>query len=28
VAYPDDDLEAVLGPDGKYQYRHKDGTPY
>jgi uncharacterized cupin superfamily protein len=28
VAYPDDDLEALLGPDGKYQYRHKDGTPY
>jgi uncharacterized cupin superfamily protein len=28
VTYPDDDLEAVLGPDGKYQYRHKDGTPY
>ena len=28
VAYPDDDLEAVFGPDGKYQYRHKDGTPY
>ena len=28
VTYPDDDLQAVLGPDGKYQYRHKDGTPY
>ena len=28
VAYPDDDVAAVLGPDGKYQYRHKDGTPY
>lgn len=28
VAYPDDDLAATLGPDGKYQYRHKDGTPY
>jgi uncharacterized cupin superfamily protein len=28
VTYPDDDLEAVLGPDGKYQYRHKDGAPY
>jgi len=28
VAYPDDDLEAILGPDGKYQYRRKDGTPY
>ncbi len=28
VVYPDDDVEAVLGPDGKYEYRHKDGTPY
>ncbi len=28
VAYPDDDLAAILGPDGKYQYRRKDGTPY
>jgi len=28
VTYPDDDLEAVAGPDGKYQYRRKDGTPY
>lgn len=28
VAYPDDDLAATLGPDGKYQYRRKDGTPY
>ena len=28
VAYPDDDVEAILGPDGKYQYRHKDGAPY
>ena len=28
VAYPDDDVAATLGPDGKYQYRHKDGTPY
>jgi len=28
VAYPDDDLAASFGPDGKYQYRHKDGTPY
>jgi uncharacterized cupin superfamily protein len=28
VAYPDDDVEAIQGPDGKYQYRHKDGTPY
>ena len=28
VTYPDDDLEAVAGPDGKYQYRRKDGTAY
>jgi uncharacterized cupin superfamily protein len=28
VTYPDDDLEAVSGPDGKYQYRRRDGTPY
>lgn len=28
VAYPDDDVAATLGPDGKYEYRHKDGRPY
>ena len=28
VTYPDDDLQAVLGPDGKWRYAHKDGTPY
>jgi len=28
VAYPDDDVAATLGVDGKYHYRHKDGTPY
>lgn len=27
VVYPDDDLEAAL-VDGRWQYRHKDGTPY
>ena len=26
--YPDDDLQAVLGKDGKWQFLHKDGTPY
>ena len=26
--YPDDDLVAVLGPDGRWGYTHKDGTPY
>jgi len=26
--YPDDDLQAALGPDGKWRFVHKDGTPY
>ena len=28
VVYPDDDLQAVLGDDGKWRFLHKDGTPY
>lgn len=28
ATYPDDDLQAALGGDGKWQYAHKDGTPY
>lgn len=28
VTYPDDDLMAVLSSDGRWQVRHKDGTPY
>lgn len=28
AAYPDDDLRAALGRDGKWQFAHKDGTPY
>lgn len=28
VIYPDDDLQAVLGADGKWRFLHKDGTPY
>jgi uncharacterized cupin superfamily protein len=28
VTYPDDDLQAVLGADGVWQFRRKDGTPY
>jgi len=28
VTYPDDDLKAVLGSDGKWQFVRKDGTPY
>jgi len=27
-AYPADDLEAQLGPDGRWAFTHKDGTPY
>jgi uncharacterized cupin superfamily protein len=27
-SYPDDDIQAVLGADGKWQFTHKDGTPY
>ncbi len=26
--YPDEDLRVVMGADGKWQFRHKDGTPY
>lgn len=26
--YPRDDLQAKLGPDGRWQFAHKDGTPY
>ncbi len=26
--YPDDDLQAVPGADGKWQFTRKDGTPY
>ncbi len=27
-SYPVDDLKATLGPDGKWRFTHKDGTPY
>jgi uncharacterized cupin superfamily protein len=27
-SYPDDDIEAALGPDGKWLFTHKDGRPY
>lgn len=27
-SYPSDDLKATLGPDGKWIFAHKDGTPY
>ncbi len=26
--YPADDIRAALGPDGKWNFTHKDGTPY
>jgi uncharacterized cupin superfamily protein len=26
--YPDDDIQAVMGPDGKWRFAHKDGRPY
>ncbi len=28
VVYPRDDIEAVMSPEGKWQFAHKDGTPY
>jgi len=28
VTYPEDDLQAVMGPDGKWRIAHKDGRPY
>jgi len=28
VTYPDDDVKAVYGADGKWKYTKKDGTPY
>lgn len=27
VTYPDDDLQAVMGDDGKWRYTAKDGSP-
>jgi uncharacterized cupin superfamily protein len=28
VHYPDVDMAGKLGPDGKFRFVHKDGTPY
>jgi uncharacterized cupin superfamily protein len=28
VAYPDIDLDGRLDADGRFQFTHKDGTPY
>lgn len=27
-SYPDEDLKALMQPDGKWAFVHKDGTPY
>jgi len=27
-SYPDDDIQAVLGPNGKWHFLHKDGRSY
>lgn len=27
-SYPRDDIQAVMGADGKWQFTHKDGRPY
>jgi uncharacterized cupin superfamily protein len=28
VTYPDDDIQGVAGPDGQYEFRHKDGSSF
>jgi uncharacterized cupin superfamily protein len=28
VTYPDDDIQALLGPDGKWKFARKDGSQY
>jgi uncharacterized cupin superfamily protein len=28
VSYPADDIQAVMGSDGRWLFAHKDGTPY
>lgn len=28
VSYPEDDLQALLGPDGRWRFARKDGRPY
>ena len=28
VGYPRDDIKAVMGADGKWQFAHKDGTTF
>jgi uncharacterized cupin superfamily protein len=26
--YPEDDIQAVMGADGRWRFAHKDGRPY
>jgi uncharacterized cupin superfamily protein len=28
VNYPADDIQALMGDDGKWRFAHKDGQPY
>lgn len=28
ASYPNDDLKAIMGADGHWQFRHKNGDPY
>ncbi len=28
ASYPADDIQAAMGPEGKWIFTHKDGTPY
>lgn len=28
IEYPDIDMQGEMGPDGRYVFKHKDGTPY
>jgi uncharacterized cupin superfamily protein len=28
VSYPADDIQAVMGSNGRWRFAHKDGTPY
>jgi uncharacterized cupin superfamily protein len=28
ITYPDIDMQARLGPDGRYEFRRKDGTAF
>jgi uncharacterized cupin superfamily protein len=28
VKYPTDDIQAMMGDDGKWKFAHKEGKPY